>query len=84
VKGGFVGYAKDGFGIACHTVLRDLAKRLIARGAFVMLCHSDMPLIRELYGDRDFRISIVQAPRSINSAKAKRGNVNELIITGGY
>lgn len=77
----FTSYTKDGFGLAQQEELRDLAIRLADRGAKVMLSNSDVPLIEQLYTDRQFHIHHVQARRSVNSKGNKRGKVGEVIIT---
>ncbi len=77
----FTSYTKDGFGLAQQEELRDLAIRLADRGVKVMLSNSDVPLIEQLYTDRQFHIHHVQARRSVNSKGNKRGKVGEVIIT---
>jgi DNA adenine methylase len=47
-----------------------------------MLSNSDTPFIRSLY--RGFGIDRVRCARAINSNAAKRGDVDEVIMTGGY
>ena len=47
-----------------------------------MLSNSDTPFIRSIY--RGFRVERVKCPRAINSNAAKRGDVDELVITSGY
>ena len=77
----FTSYTKDGFGLAQQEELRDLALQLADRGVKVMLSNSDVPLIEQLYTDRQFHIHHVQARRSVNSKGNKRGKVGEVIIT---
>ena len=43
-----------------------------------MLSNSDVPFIRDLYGN--FRIDQVSAARSINCNAKKRGRVNEVVV----
>jgi DNA adenine methylase len=76
----FTTYTAGGFGLAEQTRLRDVAKKLDARGVRVLLSNSDTPLTRKLY--RGFKIEEVQAPRRVNSKGGKRGNVGELLISG--
>lgn len=76
----FTAYDKSGFGTEEQRLLCEQAKKLVERGAHVLLSNSDTPFTRELY--RDFHIETVQAPRRINSNAAARGNVNELLISG--
>jgi DNA adenine methylase len=76
----FTTYTSGGFTLEDQTRLRDVAKKLIARGVHVLLSNSDTPLTRKLY--RGFKIEEVQAPRRVNSKGGKRGNVGELLISG--
>jgi DNA adenine methylase len=78
----FVGYTAGSFGQAEQRALATLAQDLVDRGCQVMLSNSDTPFIRSLY--QGFRIDRVSCPRAINSNAAKRGDVDEVIITGGY
>jgi DNA adenine methylase len=47
-----------------------------------MLSNSDTMFIRSLY--KGLRVERVKCPRAINSNAAKRGDVDELVITAGY
>jgi DNA adenine methylase len=47
-----------------------------------MLSNSDTPFVRSLY--RGFRIDRVKCARAINSNAARRGEVDEVIVVGGY
>ena len=76
----FTAYAAGGFGPKDQERLRDVAKKLHARGVYVLLSNSDTPFVRDLYSD--FKIESVQAPRRVNSKGDKRGNVGELLISG--
>jgi DNA adenine methylase len=76
----FTSYTADAFGSDDQRALADTARELIARGCRVMLSNSDTPLIRSLY--KGFRVDRVKCPRAINSNAAKRGDVDELLITG--
>lgn len=78
----FTSYSAHGFGEADQRELAKTAKLLIARGCRVMLSNSDTPLIRSLY--KGLRIDRVRCSRAINSNASKRGDVDELVITGGY
>lgn len=75
----FTSYSRDGFGLEDQQALADTARRLVARGAYVVLTNSDVPTVRRLY--RGFRIETVKVARSINSDASGRGEVSELIIT---
>ena len=77
----FTAYAKGGFDEAQQVRLRDCFRQLDDRGVHVLLSNSDTPFVRRLY--EGFRISMVKAPRRINSKGGKRGDVSELLISGG-
>ncbi len=76
----FTTYTSGGFTLVDQERLRDVAKKLDARGVRVLLSNSDTPLTRKLY--KGFKIEEVQAPRRVNSKGGKRGNVGELLISG--
>jgi DNA adenine methylase len=78
----FTSYTAGSFGAEHQRALADTARSLVARGCQVMLSNSDTPFIRSLY--KGFQIDRVKCARAINSNAAKRGDVDELIITGGY
>jgi DNA adenine methylase len=78
----FTSYTTDMFGPDHQRALADTARALIARGCRVMLSNSDTPFIRSLY--KGLQIDRVKCARAINSNAAKRGEVDEVIITGGY
>lgn len=78
----FTSYTAAAFGPDEQRALADTARELVARGCMVMLSNSDTPFIRSLY--KGFRVDRVKCARAINSNAAKRGDVDELIITGGY
>ena len=77
----FTSYTAAGFGYDDHVRLRDVARELKERGAYIMLSNADVPLARELYETwRGFKIEVIGAPRAINSKGSGRGNVRELVI----
>jgi DNA adenine methylase len=78
----FTSYTATAFGAEHQRALADTARRLVAHGCKVMLSNSDTPFIRSLY--KGFRIERVKCARAINSNAAKRGDVDEVIVTGGY
>lgn len=78
----FTSYTADTFGADHQRELADAARALVARGCQVMLSNSDTPFIRTLY--KGFQIDRVKCSRAINSNAAKRGKVNEVIVTAGY
>lgn len=75
----FTAYTDKGFGIQEHTRLARVFKEKADAGVAVLLSNSDTKIARELY--RGFRISRVQAVRSINSDGEKRGPIYELLIS---
>jgi len=75
----FTAYTDKGFGIQEHTRLARVFKEKADAGVSVLLSNSDTKIARELY--RGFRISRVQAVRSINSDGDKRGPIGELLIS---
>lgn len=78
----FTSYTSDAFGADHQRALADTARALVARGCRVMLSNSDTLFVRSLY--RGFRIDRVKCNRAINSNAARRGEVDEVIVTGGY
>jgi DNA adenine methylase len=77
----FVGYTHGGFGEQQHRELAATFARLAARGVHVLLSNSDTPLVRELYEGKGYRFEIVPARRVINCKGAKRGAVNEVLVS---
>lgn len=77
----FTGYAGR-FRAEQQAELADTVRLLAARGVRVMASNSDTPFVRRLYSG--MRIDTVTCPRAINSNAAKRGAVNEVIVTAGY
>lgn len=75
----FVAYTDKGFGINEHTRLARVFREKAEAGVAVLLSNSDTKIARELY--KGFRISRVQAVRSINSDGEKRGPIGELLIS---
>ena len=77
----FTSYTANAFDADEQRALAETARELVARGCNVMLSNSDTPFIRSLY--KGFKVERVKCPRAINSNAAKRGDVDELIITAG-
>jgi DNA adenine methylase len=82
----FTSYSKDGFSEADQRRLAVFFKELDKKGAKIMLSNSDPrnedpidSFFDELYAD--YTIERVPAKRSINCNGARRGEINELIIT---
>jgi len=78
----FTSYTADVFGPEQQAELADLARALVAKGCRVMLSNHDTPYIRTLY--KGMQIDRVKCSRAINSNAAKRGDVDEVIVTAGY
>jgi DNA adenine methylase len=78
----FVGYAGAGFGAADQKRLRNLAVRLVERGATVIASNSSAPLAVELWSVEPFVIHRVSAKRNINSKADRRGAVEEILAMG--
>ncbi|HEU0031617.1 MAG TPA: DNA adenine methylase [Kofleriaceae bacterium] len=78
----FTSYTANAFSSDHQRELADTARTLVARGCKVMLSNSDTPFIRSLY--KGMRIDRVKCARAINSNASRRGDVDELIIVGGY
>lgn len=77
----FTAYAAGGFGLREQERLRDVCVELARRGVHVLLSNSDTPLVRALYQPPYFTTYEVFANRAINSDRAKRGKITELVIT---
>jgi DNA adenine methylase len=78
----FTSYTANVFGHDQQKELAETARMLVARGCRVMLSNSDTPFIRSIY--KGFKIDRVKCARAINSNAAKRGDVDEVIVVGGY
>lgn len=78
----FTSYTANAFGPDQQRELAETVRMLVARGCKVMASNSDTPLIRSLY--KGFSVDRVKCPRAINSNAAKRGDVDEVIVTAGY
>ena len=76
----FTSYSALAFTSDDQRELADTARRLVSRGVKVMLSNSDTPFVRSLY--RGFKIERVKCSRAINSNAAKRGDVDEVIVSG--
>ncbi|NUN15649.1 MAG: DNA adenine methylase [Myxococcales bacterium] len=74
----FTGYTANSFRDEDQQDLARIFRELSEKGCLCMLSNSHTPLILELY--RDFRIEVVDARRSVNSNKDRRGTVREVVI----
>jgi DNA adenine methylase len=79
VTSSFTSYTSEGFGLADHVRLRDVALDLKKRGVHVIVSNSSAPAVVELY-EKGFAIERVAANRAVNSKADGRGAVTELII----
>jgi DNA adenine methylase len=83
----FTNYTAEGFGLEDQKRLRDLLIAMAARGCIVVMSNSTAPEIVELYeGSRavdaaGLHCHRVPARRAINSNGARRGVVEEYVIT---
>lgn len=75
----FTTYTDIKFGKEEQMRVCEVFKDLDRRGVKVMLSNHNTPLIQELY--HEFYIHTIEAKRNINSNGAKRGNVEDVIIT---
>lgn len=75
----FTGYVPGGFGAADQEALADCLRAADARGVSFVLSNSYTPEVCRLY--QGFTIARVPARRAINSNGARRGPVDEAIIT---
>jgi DNA adenine methylase len=78
----FVSYTADAFGPDDQRALAALAHELVDRGVGVVLSNSDTPFVRSLY--RGLRIDRVRCARAINCNADKRGDVDEVLVLGGF
>jgi DNA adenine methylase len=83
---GFTAYSKNDFGDADQIELAKLFRTIDKKGGYTMLSNSDPKnynpadnFFDDLY--RGFNISRIPAKRMINSNAAKRGSINEIVIT---
>lgn len=77
----FTGYTEGGFSYEKQVELKSECDILKSKGISFLQSNSDCPEIRELY--KDYKITTVQAKRSINSNAAKRGEISEVLIYYG-
>lgn len=78
----FESYTKEGFDIESHKRLAKLFDELTARGCYCMLTNHNTDLIRELYGNKGYKMDVVSVKRMINSDATNR--VGEEIIIYNY
>ena len=78
----FESYTKEGFDIESHRRLSNLFDKLTNRGCYCMLTNHNTDLIRALYGNKGYKMDVVNVKRMINSDASKR--VGEEIIICNY
>lgn len=78
----FVSYTPGAFGAEDQRALAALAHSLAERGVGVVLSNSDTPFVRSLY--RGLRIDRVRCARAINCNGEGRGEVDEVLVLGGF
>lgn len=78
----FESYTKEGFDIESHKRLAGLYDELTERGCYCMLTNHNTELINELYGNKGYRLDVVDVKRLINSDPSKR--VGEEVIICNY
>jgi len=76
----FTRYTKGAFGDTDQRRLAQAVHELTARGCQVLLSNSETPLVRELYPSDRYAVTVVYAPRNINSDGASRQKIAELAI----
>ena len=77
----FTSYTEQGFGYEEQVALKEACDALRSRGIPFLQSNSDCPEIRELY--KEYDLITVRASRSVNSQGAKRGKINEVLISYG-
>ncbi|MBQ3600019.1 MAG: DNA adenine methylase [Lachnospiraceae bacterium] len=75
----FESYTKEGFDLESHKRLARLFDDLTDRGCYCMLTNHNTDLINELYGNKGYRMDVVNVKRMINSDASKRTG-EEVII----
>lgn len=75
----FESYTKEGFTVESHRRLARLFEELTHRGCFCMLTNHNTEFINELYGNRGYRMEVVDVKRFINSDASNRTG-KEIII----
>lgn len=78
----FESYTKEGFDLESHKRLSKLYDKLTERGCYCMLMNHNTELIRELYGNKGYKIDVINVKRMINSDASNR--VGEEVIICNY
>lgn len=83
-KKSFTRYTAEGFVMADHVRLRDMAKRLAANGVNVLASNSSAELATDLWNEEHgFDVHRVWSPRSVNSKSEDRGEIPEILAVAG-
>ncbi len=75
----FTGYTKEGFGREQQEALKKLCDSLNEKKVNFMVSNSATDYIKKLY--KGYKIHKIQAKRAVNSIAARRGLVDEVVIT---
>jgi DNA adenine methylase len=75
----FTQYQAGGFSRDDQKRVQEVFEDLNSRGCYVMVSNSTAPLIRDLYSKHV--INKINVARSINASVAKRGKIEEMVIT---
>lgn len=78
----FKSYTKEGFDIESHKRLAKFYDELTMRGCYCMLMNHNTELINELYGNKGYKIDIINVKRMINSDASNR--IGEEVIICNY
>jgi DNA adenine methylase len=78
-RNSFTTYTKGNFLENEQKQLVNIFTKLHKKGCFIMQSNSDTSFIKDLYST--YNIRFVKATRMINSNAAKRGKINEVVIT---
>lgn len=76
----FTGYTRGGFDREEQIRLRFFCDDLDEKGVKFMLSNSATDFILDQYNRNKYNITIVKAPRNVNSNGAKRGLVDEVVV----
>jgi DNA adenine methylase len=76
----FTRYTRGDFDAGDQRRLANTVHDLTERGCKVLLSNSETALVRELYSDARYDITVVYAPRNINSDSNSRQKIAELAI----
>lgn len=78
----FESYTKEGFDLESHIRLAKLFDELTNKGCYCMLTNHNTELINELYGNKGYKMDVVNVKRMINSDVSNR--VGEEVIICNY